>query len=52
MGARDLPQPQITIDFVESDEGHPTGRIKRVRWVGGEKISEEKIRVDPCSLTA
>jgi hypothetical protein len=50
MGARDLPQLQITIDFVESHEACPTGRIKRVRWLGGEKISEEKIHVDPATL--
>jgi hypothetical protein len=42
---------QVTIDFVESNgEGRPSGWIKRVRWLGGEKISEEKIRVDPETL--
>ena len=50
MGARDLPQFQFILDFVESDEGRPTGKVTRVRSVGGEKISEETLWVDPETL--
>ena len=50
MGARELPQIKITIDFVETEEARPTGRIKRIRWVDGEEISREELRVDPETL--
>jgi hypothetical protein len=50
MGARELPQVRITLDFVESYEGRPTGKVTRVRYVGGELISEETFWVDPETL--
>jgi hypothetical protein len=50
MGARELPPPKITIDYVESCDGRPTGKITRVHWVGEEKIREETLQVDPATL--
>jgi hypothetical protein len=46
MGARELPQYIFIIDYVESCEGTPTGRVTRVRYGGGGQIlSEEEIEV-------
>jgi hypothetical protein len=50
MGARDLLQRVFVLDFVESNEGRPTGKVTRVRWVAGEKTSEEEFWLDPETL--
>jgi hypothetical protein len=53
MGPRELPQLVFVIDYVQSDNGSPTGQVKRVRYSGGQILSEEEIElpIDELILT-
>jgi hypothetical protein len=45
MGTHDLPQLVFVIDYVQSDNGSPTGQVKRVRYSGGQILSEEELAI-------
>jgi hypothetical protein len=45
MGLHDVPIPNITLLFVEARDGKPTGRCKRVKYIGGKKVSEEELEL-------
>jgi hypothetical protein len=54
MGTRDdVPRYNITIDYVEADDGYPSGRVTRVRYDrGGQVIDEQELFIDPATLRA
>jgi hypothetical protein len=51
MGASDVPRMEFILDYVESEDGSPTGHVTRVRRdSSGQIISEEELWVDPETI--
>jgi hypothetical protein len=53
VGGNDVPRFSFTIDYIESADGHPTGRVERVRYDSrGQEVSRGELFVDPAELRA
>jgi hypothetical protein len=47
----DVPKFNITIDYIESADGAPTGRVTRVKHdTRGQITSREELFIDPATL--
>jgi hypothetical protein len=52
-GGNDVPRFSFTIDYIESADGRPTGKVERVKYDShGQVTSREELLVDPDELRA